>query len=98
MYEFEARAAVGQRVADQVVVVQQAGVVVPELQAERGRDASEQVGLPRPVRPDQEQRFAADQRAQDDGSIGSMPMIPIWARRDSGFGLRCVLLPCLFPL
>ena len=56
--------AVGQRIANQVVEIEQAGVVVSPLEAERHAQASQQVGLARTVRPDQQERFGADQRAE----------------------------------
>ena len=65
--EAEASLPVRQRVADQVVVVEETRVVVPPLEPERGGDAAEEVRLPGPVRPDEEQRLAADQRAQHHG-------------------------------
>ena len=52
----QAASAVGQRVADQVVEIEQAGVVVSPLQAERDAQAGQQIRLARAVRPDQQQR------------------------------------------
>ncbi|MBK7081406.1 MAG: hypothetical protein IPH55_11840 [Betaproteobacteria bacterium] len=60
--------AVGLRVreADQVVEGDEAGVVVPVLEAESLRQRVEQVGLAGARRADQEQRVFGDQSGQDD--------------------------------
>ena len=63
----QALLAVGQRETHEVVEAEQARVVVPAGEPEGGRDAGQQQRLRGAVRTDQEQGFAGDQGAKNDG-------------------------------
>jgi hypothetical protein len=64
LHETQLAMRVGQRVAHQVVEVDERGVVVPPAQAEGIGQAFEQQRLGRPVRTDQQQRRLRGQRRQ----------------------------------
>ena len=67
LHETQLALGVGQRVAHEVVEVDERGVVVPPAQAERIGQALEQQRFGRPVRPDQQQRRLRGQRGQHHG-------------------------------
>lgn len=70
---FEGAVFAREREADEVVVIDQAGVVVPPLKAEAGRYAVEQIRFPGPVRSDEQQGLAPDEGAEDRGLDGFHP-------------------------